>query len=103
MCSQGKASTILIDYTWIVDDIPYSRSKKTVTFSFCSVPWERKWNARSGGKKQSIPFRETVNKLNGGRRRTFNYLSITTWHATQQLSSSQSAECSVYKQLWLHG
>ena len=38
----------------------YSRSQKTVTFSFRSVPLERKWNTRSSGKKQSVPFPETV-------------------------------------------
>ena len=80
MCShEGKASPILIDYTWIVDDIPYSRSKKkTVTFSFCSVPWERKWNARSSGKKQSIPFPETV--IEWWVAPQFSYSSITAWH-----------------------
>ena len=34
--------------------------KKTVTFSFRSVPLERKRNARSKGKKRSVPFPETV-------------------------------------------
>ena len=31
-----------------------------VTFSFHSVPLEQKWNARSRGKKRSVPFPETV-------------------------------------------
>ena len=31
-----------------------------VTFSFRSVPLERKRNARSRGKKRSVPFPETV-------------------------------------------
>ena len=41
--------------------VPYTVGvKKTVTFSFRSVPLERKRNARSRGKKRSVPFPETV-------------------------------------------
>ena len=65
--------------------------KKTVMFSFRSVPLERKRNARSIGRKRYVPFPKTIIErwvVPLERAQLITAVCSTRTHATTQLLSS---------------